>query len=427
MTANIWSTAVGEPSRITIISSTLESMRLLTILFLLSLLLITSCGRSSLQGGASAPAPAADSSVSSPTVCSSLSLLGTAELGTMGRDSLAPAIAGRGGLLGVSWTELRNPGTNDLELRLATFGAGLKPAPSAGVVVSDALPGPPVGLAAGPQAWAALFMRGSHTGSLVPKLVLARFDGAGKPQGPTLEITAQAMAQALAARALGGYGMIYTHPSKVGAINFRALDGTGKAGAARLVVSGDYYNDLWLAEMPGGGYLAGWWGKQHMLARLELDGRLPAPPAVVAPRSGNWAARYVLAGADRVGVLYLRRPAPQVAPELMFKLVRGDGSEVAPARKIAGRVGILGSPALAWSGKRYVVVYDDERADLKLSARLLDSDGAPVGAAVALPSCMLTARAPVTAWAGDTVGVAFQGGLSGLPTQRACLVALRCE
>ena len=403
---------------------TLEAMRF-PVLLSLSIISMAGCGRTgspanSSLSGADASAP--------PAACASLSLMGVAELGPSGEDSLGPVVVERPGLLGVSWLTRLKAGTNDQQLRFATFGAGMKPASAAGAMVSEALPGAEVALAAGPQAWAALFMRGSTTGSLVPKLVLARFDGAGKAQGPALEITSQAMAQALAAQPQGGYGMIYTHPSKVGAINFRALDSKGKAGAARLVVVGDSYNDLWLAAKPGGGYLAGWWGNHHMLASLELDGKMPAPPVVVAQRSGPWPARYVLAGPDRVGVLYLRQPSTQSPVELMFKLVRGDGSDMGPARRVASGVasGDRGT-ALAWSGKRFAVVYDGKRPDLKLSARLLDQGGLPVGGEVTVPSCLLTARQPEAAWAGDTLGVTFQAGLSGLPTQRACLAALRCR
>ncbi len=399
-------------------------MRLL-ILSLVLPVFASGCGRSGLAGKATSPE--ADGAVP-PAACSSLVSLGSAELGPPGKDSHAPSIAGRGGLLGVSWTTTRKPGTNDLELRFATFGAGLKPSPTAGAVVSSAIPGAPAALAVGPQEWAALFMRGSTTGSMVPKLVLARFDGAGKPLGPTLEITAQAMAQALAARGKGGYGMIYTHPSKVGTINFRAMDSAGKTGAARRVVTGDSYNDLWLSERSDGGFLAGWWGKHYMLARLAQDGRMLAFPAVVAQRSGPWAARYVLVSPDRVGILYLQQATNPGKVDLMFRIVQAMGSGLGPERKVASGVGAGDAPmALAWSGKRFVVVYDAKRADLRLSARLLNRDGAPVGGAVAVAGCLLTSSRPATAWAGDTVGVAMQAGLSGLPTQRACLAALRCK
>ena len=97
-------------------------------------------------------------------------------------------------------------------------------------------------------------------------------------------------------------------------------------------------------------------------------------------------------------------------------------------KKIAAGVLLVDSPfTLAWSGKRFVLVYDGNRPDLKLSARLLDPNGALVGSEAVVPSCLLTAHQPVASWAGDTVGVAFQAGLSGLPTQRACLAALRCK
>ncbi len=378
-------------------------------------------------GGRTSPLAGADASTPSPAACSSLKLRYSVALGDGSRDGSEPVVASDGKRFAVGWYDENRGAARDQRLAHTLLPATARPQDPTWTRTWSVVFGLPPVVAPEPAGgWAALYPTSTLTAGT--RYLLGRMSSDIKTVGFQQYLTDPVMDLAFATTPAGEHAALHALPSKVGTLRLLIRDAAGTLKTVDLA-TGDSYEGLWLASRPGGGYMAGWWGNTaYHIARLRADGALEGKPAAVAPRTSPWEARFALAG-QRVGVLYLVKRSGVGEADLLFRLVDLEGKGVSGPHLVASKV----TPgtraiALAWSGKRgrFAAIHDPRRPDLKLSLRLLDELGKPLGAASTLPGCLLTARLPAAAWAGDALAVVHEGGKSGLPDRRICAAVLEC-
>jgi hypothetical protein len=101
--------------------------------------------------------------------------------------------------------------------------------------------------------------------------------------------------------------------------------------------------------------------------------------------------------------------------EVYFNLVRPDGAKTGPDVRLTDREGFSENPALAWTGRDFVLVWQDDGMNdankNELFARRITADGDPIGNAVKLTSGPSDGdESPAVAWGGHTLGVAWTRG-----------------
>ena len=121
---------------------------------------------------------------------------------------------------------------------------------------------------------------------------------------------------------------------------------------------------------------------------------------------------------DRYGVTWSDRRDQRAGAanyEVYFNSMGPGGSKTGPDVRLTDREGFSDNPAMAWTGREFVVAWQDDGMNdagtNELYARRINLDGDPVGNAVKLTSGPSTGdESPAIAWGGRTLGVAWTRG-----------------
>jgi hypothetical protein len=121
---------------------------------------------------------------------------------------------------------------------------------------------------------------------------------------------------------------------------------------------------------------------------------------------------------DRYGVAWSDRRDQRAGVanyEVYFNLVGPGGSKIGPDVRVTDREGFSENPAIAWTGRDFVVVWQDDGMNdagtNELYARRMNLDGELIGNPVKLSSGTTAGdESPAIAWSGRTLGVAWTQG-----------------
>jgi hypothetical protein len=183
-------------------------------------------------------------------------------------------------------------------------------------------------------------------------------------------------------------------------------DGFAPAGPGGLAFGGENYVALWTG-FPSGGFNA------YRVA-LSPSGDKLAPDAVLTDVAADSSGGPIVWTGDRFGVLWQDRGFADY--EIFFRLLDANGGTVVtPPVRLSNGFGFSVNPDLAWTGSRFVAVWQDEReGDFGIFGALLGVDGTiDVPERAIVPYDGLPYEAPAVAASSQGIGLAF--GRTGSP------------
>ncbi len=177
----------------------------------------------------------------------------------------------------------------------------------------------------------------------------------------------------------------------------------------------------------GSRYLASFWGYEQGSAHVYFTARNRDGSATLAPATRRvtitepdaYGAGVAWTGRE-LGIVWQERRDGDY--EIYFNRLNADGEKLGPDQRISFARGFSINPSITWTGEDFVLAWQDERDDavgnrgnFEIYLQRIDRQGRQIDDNIRLTRESSNSEAPVVAYGGGTLAVAWLDGRTGTP------------